>query len=37
MKYSKYEIMICKLVDGLYITGALLLMIAGAFAFVRMW
>ena len=25
MKYSKYEIMICKLVDGLYISGALLL------------
>lgn len=37
MKYSRYELFLCKLVDGLYVAGAVLLMIAGAIAMVRMW
>lgn len=37
MKFSKYELFLCKLFDSMYIAGAIFVMIAGAIAMVRMW
>jgi len=35
MKYSRYELLLCKLVDAAYIGGAILIMTAGAIMAIR--